>query len=139
MDEILSLYDIPIKLKSYYESSYPVNILININVRETRILISMLMFLGFLISEIIIRLFFGTIGFVISYQLYYTYGGKKTGDYSCDMINISNVHIHHWVYCSIIVSFILIIGIESSFIIGICFGGITYGIQFSDWSIIYKV
>ena len=137
MDEIIPLYEIPNTLKLYYiESRYTVFL---INIRETRILISLILFFIFIAHDIIIKLFTGSIGFIISYQLYYTYGGKKTGDYSCDMINISNVHIHHWVYCSIIVSFILIIGIESSFIIGICFGGITFGIQFSDWSIIYKV
>ena len=138
MDEIISLYDIPIKLKSYYESSYPVNILINISVPETRILISMIMFLGFLISEIIIRLFFGTIGFVISYQIYYTYGARKTGDYAWGMIVIDHVHVHHWMYCFVILIVTWLLGISNPFIIGLCSGGITHGVQFSDWNNIYK-
>lgn len=138
MDEIVLLCDIPIKLKTYYESSYPVNILININVTETRILISIILFFGFLMSEIITRLFFGMIGFVISYQLYYTYGPRKIGDYSLTIIKLDRVYVHHWLYCFVILIITWLLGISNPFIIGLCSGGITHGIQFSDWHIIYK-
>ena len=137
MEEILSLYEIPDKLKVYYtESRYPVFL---INIKETRILISLVLFLLFITYDIIIRLFIGSIGFCISYQIYYTYAARNTGEYSWGMITIPNFHIHHWLYCSIVIVFIWMIGAENSFIIGLCFGGITHGVQYSDWSIIYKV
>ena len=71
MDEIIPLYERPNTLKLYYiESRYPVFL---INIRETRILISLILFFIFIAHDIIIKLFTGIIGFIISYQLYYTY------------------------------------------------------------------
>ena len=134
-EDIISLYDIPIKLKSYYKS-YPVNIK-NINVPENRICISILFFIVFLIYDIILKIFFGSIGFVISYQIYYTYGSRKIGDYAWGMLITKNLHIHHWMYCFVLLMIAWLSGLAHPFIIGLCSGGITHGIQFSDWNIIY--
>jgi hypothetical protein len=133
--EIISLYNIPIKLKSYYKS-YPVNIK-NINIPENRISISIILFVVFLISEIIVKIFFGSIGFIISYQIYYTYGSRTSGDNTWGMIITKNIHIHHWIYCFVLLISVWISGIGHPFIIGLCSGGITHGIQFPDWHIIY--
>lgn len=121
--EIIELYNIPFIIKTYYEES---NYLIN--TKESRIAISIVLFLLFIMSDMITRLFFGTFGFVISYKVYYSWG----------MIKSDTFHIHHWLYCSIILITITLLGIAHPFMIGLCFGGITHGIQFSDWYIIYK-
>ena len=129
MDEIIPLYDIPIKLRYV---TYPVNYN-----KETRIFISITIFFLFLISDLIIRIITGSIGFVISYQIYYTYAARKTGDYS--WIIIQDIHVHHWLYCSIGFIILWMLGIANPFITGLCFGGITHGIQFSDWNTISKI
>ena len=121
--EIIEIYNIPFIIKTYYEES---NYLIN--TKESRIAISIVLFLLFIMSDMITRLFFGTFGFVISYKVYYAWG----------MIKSDTFHIHHWLYCSIILITITLLGIAHPFMIGLCFGGITHGIQFSDWYIIYK-
>lgn len=129
--EIIQLYNIPFIIKTYYEES---NYLIN--TKESRIVISVVLLLVFIMSDIITRLFFGTFGFVISYKVYCAY--DKTGEYAWGMIKSDTFHIHHWLYCSIILITITLLGIAHPFMIGLCFGGITHGIQFSDWHIIYK-
>jgi len=128
MDEIIPIYDIPVVLKSI---TYPVNFN-----KETRIFISIIIFLIFLMYDHIIKIIIGSIGFVIAYQLYYTYGARKTAEYSWGMCKIQNIHIHHWLYCSIGFVIFWILGIANPFITGLCFGGITHGIQFLDWNII---
>lgn len=128
--EIIELYNIPFIIKTYYEES---NYLIN--TKESRIAISIVLCLLFIMSDMITRLFFGTFGFVISYKVY-TYCAK--GDDAYGMIISDTFHIHHWLYCSIILITITLLGIAHPFMIGLCFGGITYGIQFSDWHLIYK-
>lgn len=135
-DEILLIYNIPIKIKNYI-STYPVNYK-NINIPETRITLSIGLFFLFLLSDIIIKLILGSLGFIISYQVYYIYAGRKTGEYSVAIIKIKNIHVHHWIYCSIIVIMIWVLGMNSPFIIGVCFGGITHGIQYSDWNVIVE-
>ena len=129
--EIIEICNIPFIIKTYYEES---NYLIN--TKESRIAISIVLLLIFIMSDVITRLFFGTFGFVISYKVYYAY--NKTGEYSWGMIKSDTFHIHHWLYCSIILITITLLGIAHPFMIGLCFGGITHGIQFSDWYIIYK-
>ena len=131
MDEIIPLYNFPIALKCI---TYPVSYN-----KESRIGISIIIFLLFLISDLIVRIIAGSIGFVISYQIYYTYGARKTGGYSWGMCIIQNIHIHHWLSCSICFTIFWILGIANPFITGLCFGGITHGIQFSDWNTISKV
>ena len=129
--EIIEICNIPFIIKTYYEES---NYLIN--TKESRIAISIVLLLIFIMSDVITRLFFGTFGFVISYKVYCAY--DKTGEYSWGMIKSDTFHIHHWLYCSIILITITLLGIAHPFMIGLCFGGITHGIQFSDWYIIYK-
>ena len=131
--EIIQLYNIPFIIKTYYEES---NYLIN--TKESRIVISVVLLLVFIMSDIITRLFFGTFGFVISYKVYCAYGEHRIGEYAWGMIKSDTFHIHHWLYCSIILITITLLGIAHPFMIGLCFGGITHGIQFSDWYIIYK-
>jgi len=135
IEDIISLHDIPIKLRSYYKS-YPVNIK-NINVPENRIFMSMLLFIVLLTYEIIIKVFFGGVGFVISYQIYYTYSSRRIGDCSWGMLITKKFHIHHWIYCFVILIISCLFGIAHPFMIGLCSGGITHGVQFSDWNIIY--
>ena len=132
--EIITLYDVIIKLNTCI--THPVNFK-NINIAETRIIISVILFFAFLLSDTIIKLIFGSLGFITSYQLYYIYGSRKTGDVWS--IKIKQVNLHHWIYCFSIFIIMWLCGIAHPFITGLCFGGITHGVQYSDWSIIYKL
>ena len=131
--EIVTLYDIIIKLNRCI--THPVNFK-NINIAENRIILSVILFFSFLLSDIIIKLLFGSLGFITSYQIYYIYGSRKTGDLY--VIKIKQVTLHHWIYCLSIFIIMWLFGIAHPFITGFCFGGITHGIQFSDWNIILE-
>lgn len=136
MDEIITLERIPIVLKTYIDS---INITsIPINTPEFRILVVILLFLIFMMTEFIIRLIFGAFGFIVSYQLYYTYSVRKAGDYTWGMIESEHIHIHHWLYCFIFLIVSWTLGIAHPIIIGLCSGGMAHGLQYSDWHIIKK-
>ena len=79
-------------------------------------------------------MFYGILGFIISYQLYYKYGASKTGELVFGMLKFSKVHVHHWLYCTILLIILWTLDISHPFFIGLGFGGIVHGIQFSDWS-----
>jgi nitrate reductase NapE component len=92
--EILSLWDIfniTFRLKKLYIS----DIQLEINNEETRIDILIIVFIITIMYPIFIRLFYGILGFIISYQLYYKYGASKTGELVFGMLKFSKVHIHH--------------------------------------------
>ena len=76
----------------------------------------------------------GLLGFVISYQIYYKFCSKTTGGYSWGMLKTKYIHVHHWIYCLII---LMLVGCNNSFIVGLCFGGIAHGIQFYDWNKVF--
>jgi hypothetical protein len=71
------------------------------------------------------------LGFFSSYNLYYVFSAKKTGDYPFAMIKNDYIHIHHWMYCSLFLG--IAIYFENVFLIGFFYGGISHGIQYSDW------
>ena len=96
--EIMSLWDIFTFIKnipSRLKKLYIFNMQLEINKKETRIDISIVVFLFTMIYPTFIRLVYGILGFIISYQLYYTYGASKTGELVFGMLKFSKVHIHH--------------------------------------------
>lgn len=102
--------------------------------RESRIALMLFLFTINIIYPIFSRMFFGCLGFILSYQSYYMFGALKSGDPAPGMLKFSNgIHIHHWMYCSAGLALIWGLGIDSPFAAGLCFGGITHGIQFNDW------
>jgi hypothetical protein len=106
----------------------------NISNRETRVSILLSILTINLIYPIFSRLFFGCIGFIFSYHAYYKFGALKSGDPSFGMMKFSNgIHIHHWMYCTGGLIILWGLGMDNPFAIGLCFGGITHGIQFNDW------
>jgi hypothetical protein len=117
-------------LKKLYIS----DIQLEINNKETRIDILIIVFIITIMYPIFIRLFYGILGFIISYQLYYKYGASKTGELVFGMLKFSKVHIHHWLYCTILLIIFWTFDILHPFFIGLGFGGMVHGIQFSDWS-----
>ena len=135
--EIMSLWDIFTFIKnipSRLKKLYIFNMQLEINKKETRIDISIVVFLFTMIYPTFIRLVYGILGFIISYQLYYKYGASKTGELVFGMLKFSKVHIHQWLYCSISLIIFWTFDISHPFFIGLGFGGIVHGIQFSDWS-----
>lgn len=100
--------------------------------KENRIPLCMLLFLGVLLYPIIIRIFFGLFGFITSYYIYYKYGAIRSGDPAWGMIQGGGFHLHHWMYCSIILVTIWVLGVDHPGLVGLCFGGIVHGIQFND-------
>ena len=73
-------------------------------------------------------------GFLTSYNLYYTFGARRSGEKSFGMIIINSaIHIHHWQYCCMILSGLIVTGTSTPLLIGLCWGGIMHGIQFDDW------
>lgn len=135
--EITALVDLPFKIKKYYFQARKTNTIFGIicdtDKPETRIIIAFVIFVSFICAPIITRLVFGCAGFLISYQLYYIYGAVKAGDPAWGMLKTHRVHIHHWLYCLIILLSAWITGITHPFLIGLCSGGITHGVQFCDW------
>ena len=102
------------------------------NDKEARVSICLFLFLVIIIYPVISRVLLSIIGFLISYQIYYKYGAVQTGDLSFGMLKFDGIHIHHWMYCTILCIICVMLG-SYPLLIGLCFGGITHGIQFSDW------
>ena len=98
---------------------------------DRKLIISLYMF-SFLI--IYYNSYYLIFGFITSYNLYYFFGAKKSGDYAFMMIKNNYIHIHHWIYCSLFLLFSIYY--ENIFLIGFFYGGISHGIQFNDWLII---
>jgi len=96
-----------------------------------RVLIVLILFCIIIDVLSVPRVVLGCTGFVVSYQLYYKLGARNTGEYSFGMLNTKSFHIHHWIYCLVI---LVVVGTDYPFIVGLCFGGIAHGIQFSDWN-----
>jgi len=105
------------------------------NDSDERIFVTLLIFLTTWIQDpSLTRMVFEGIGFITSYQLYYTYGASKTGDPAFGMLKFSNgFHLHHWMYCTILLIGMWVLQINHPLSIGLGFGGIVHGIQFSDW------
>jgi hypothetical protein len=76
-------------------------------------------------------------GFLCSYNIYYIFSAKQTGDYAFGMIKNDYIHIHHWLYCSAFL--LLAMYYEELFLIGFFYGGISHGIQYGDWLDIIKL
>jgi hypothetical protein len=102
--------------------------------KTNRVIFGVLLFLGTMFKPLIIILIYGFIGFMISYQIYYKCGALKAGDPAWGMLNYKGYHIHHWIYCSIILICLWLVDFLYPFLIGLCFGGILHGIQYPDWS-----
>jgi hypothetical protein len=155
-NEILSLYDLSIicfeNINTYIITYITRNITPNITrvitrnitrdiTREKRVIFCMIWFVITLFFSPCFKVFFkmshiagGLIGFITTYQIYYIYGTKLTGQPSWGMLKYSGWHIHHWFYCvNILVILLLLLDTVHPIIIGLCFGGIVHGIQFSDW------
>jgi hypothetical protein len=47
------------------------------------------------------------------------------------------IHIHHWIWCSLLLLFFLSIGFNSQFILGLLIGSIIQGLLYRDRFIIY--
>ena len=126
--DVIALSDIPTKIQIYYDKNKYTSIFKNLYLPENRFVISLLFFSTFIISPIMYRIFFGSLGFIISYQTFYNYG------YTFSSLKTKHFHIHHWLYCSIILISSSFVNIANPFIIGLCFGAITHGIQHPDWN-----
>jgi hypothetical protein len=103
------------------------------NISSNRVIIGLVLFLGILIYPVALTLLYGFSGFVITYQLYYKYSALKAGDVAWGMLKYNGYHVHHWMYCSIILLGLWLCGLLHPFFIGLCFGGIIHGIQYPDW------
>lgn len=103
------------------------NELFNIN-NDNKIIICISLFLLFILYY---KSLYLIIGFIFSYNLYYFYSAKKTGDYSFMMLKNNYIHIHHWLYCLLLL--LLSLYYEYLFFIGFFYGGVVHGIQYSDW------
>ena len=137
--EILSLFDLMSFIKTIL-SRWKHLLTIkysDIPEKNNRISISLLIFTLVMLYPVIIRFIFGLLGFIVSYQLYSKYGAAKTGDPAFGMLKFKDwIHIHHWMYCTIFVILICLFGLSHPFLLGLGFGGITHGIQYSDWHVI---
>ncbi len=83
---------------------------------------------------------FGTIVGFIFWKLF---AGKKEGDRLERsfrfLIKDYYVHIHHWIYCSVLLIVFLIINFQNQFVIGFLIGSIIQGLLYRDrFIIIYK-
>jgi len=103
--------------------------------KKNRISLALLLFVIAMVYPIVVRLFFGLLGFLVSYQVYYKYGALKTGDEAFGMLKYGGVHVHHWMYCTLGLISIWLLNIAHPGLIGLCFGGIVHGIQFEDWRV----
>lgn len=133
-EEIMSIIQFPIFWITIINNLLNNGFNLNFSIKENRMLVVFILFLINITYSILIQLFIGSIGFIISYQLYYKYGAIKTGDPAFGMLKFSNgIHNHHWIYCSTGLLIYKNYFGNNSFIIGLGYGGIFHGIQFSDW------
>ena len=66
--------------------------------------------------------------------MYYTFGARRVGEKSFGMIIINNkYHVHHWMYCFVILVALFASGNANPLLGGACLGGIIHGLQFHDW------
>jgi len=72
-------------------------------------------------------------GFLLIYSIFTLFGAKKEGECVALMININNVHIHHWMYFLLFLLIALYFKAHS-FILGGLLAGICHGIQYDDWN-----
>ena len=86
---------------------------------------------------IVIRFIFGLLGFIVSYQLYSKYGAVKTGDPAFGMLKFKDwIHIHHWLWSSILIAVLFFLNIRDLLLYGFLIGSIIQGLTYKDWYII---
>jgi hypothetical protein len=56
-----------------------------------------------------------------------------SGEQVWGMLKTKNFHLHHWMYCSLLLLAVWMAGLTHPLVLGALFGGIAHGVQFSDW------
>ena len=97
------------------------------------------LFLAVVLYPAINSLFLVLVGFAASYQIYYVFGAAKTGGKAWGVLTWHGIHLHHWLYCMLllVVYFYTLYVYDmaiNKLITGLLFGGVVHGIQFSDWN-----
>ena len=134
--EIIPVYQLPATLRQYLER-YSFTVAPNISIPSVRISISLILFSTVLFTPTVLHMLVSSVGFLISYQLYYLYGTRRSGEQAYgQLVLYSRWHIHHWCYCLLFLISLAILDASHPFLTGLCFGGITHGVQYSDWYVI---
>ena len=84
-----------------------------------------------------------TLGIIIGFLFWKLFAGKKTGDKIEKsfrfLVKDYYIHIHHWIWCLILLIVFLIINFQNQLIIGFLIGSIIQGLLYRDrFIIIYK-
>ena len=83
------------------------------------------------------------IGLVIGFLFWKLVSGKHEGDEIGRSIRFTlknyYIHIHHWIWCSVILILLLAINYHNPLIIGILIGSIIQGLMYKDrFVVVYK-
>ena len=81
----------------------------------------------------ILHLFIGVIlGYVFFAVLSPDHEGRHLERSVRFLIKDHYVHVHHWIYCSLLILLMIFLGYVNSLIIGFLFGGVLQGLQYRD-------
>lgn len=76
------------------------------------------------------------VSIIIGFLFSKIFSGKHEGDKIEKSLRLSiknyYIHIHHWIWCSILLIIILIINLKNEFIIGLLIGSIIQGLSYKD-------
>ena len=126
-------------MKTEIASMYEFFSCCTIAVKQPQVAFGMFVFFLVVVFPIIGRVTLSLTGCMTSYTIYSIFGAKRTGERSWGMITFSNgIHIHHWLYCTIICILTYALNISHPFVTGLMFGGVLHGLQFSDWYVLNK-
>lgn len=82
-------------------------------------------------------------GLLIGYFFWKLFSGKREGDKIERSFRILirgyYLHIHHWIWCTLVIIFLIITGYENLFVFGLLIGSIIQGLQYRDrFVVLYK-
>lgn len=83
------------------------------------------------------------LGIIIGFGIFKLFSGKREGNKIKRsfrfLVNGYYIHIHHWIWCTILLILLLIINFQNQFIYGFLLGSIIQGLLYKDrFVVIYK-
>lgn len=77
------------------------------------------------------------LGFIITFLVAGRHEGDKPKRSLRFLIGKEYVHIHHWIYCSIILIVLFLVDFYNPWIYGILIGAVLQGFTYRDWHYVF--
>jgi Ni/Fe-hydrogenase subunit HybB-like protein len=80
-------------------------------------------------------------GILLGFMFWKLFAGKYEGDKIEKsfrfLVGNYYIHIHHWIWCLIILFVLIILNFYNSFLYGVLFGSIIQGLGYRDWYYVF--